>query len=114
MGVCETGLKVVNCWRRMLVADAGGSALVGDARDVYEPLQVNSAVLHGLILFGFPPRDSSSSASLHCHPLGSSTRKLRPTDENPSIRRELDGVHYGIQATDPMEIGLEVLRDRGH
>ncbi|KAG2719136.1 hypothetical protein I3843_03G246500 [Carya illinoinensis] len=30
------------------------------------------------------------------------------------FRRELDGVHYEIQATDPMEMDLEVLRDRAH
>ncbi|GLT74493.1 hypothetical protein SLA2020_462860 [Shorea laevis] len=30
------------------------------------------------------------------------------------LRRELDGVHYVIQATDPTEMDLEVLRDRAH
>ncbi|KAL5155172.1 Actin-depolymerizing factor [Glycine soja] len=30
------------------------------------------------------------------------------------FRRELDGVHYEIQATDPTEMDLEVLRDRAH
>ncbi|XP_072958488.1 actin-depolymerizing factor 11 [Typha angustifolia] len=30
------------------------------------------------------------------------------------FRRELDGVHYEIQATDPSELDLEVLRDRAH
>ncbi|GLU07715.1 hypothetical protein SLE2022_246630 [Rubroshorea leprosula] len=30
------------------------------------------------------------------------------------LRRELDGVHYEIQATDPTEMDLEVLRDRAH
>lgn len=28
------------------------------------------------------------------------------------FRRELDGVHYEIQATDPSEMDLDVLRDR--
>lgn len=30
------------------------------------------------------------------------------------FRRELDGVHYEIQATDPTEMDLEVIRDRAH
>ncbi|KAF7822024.1 actin-depolymerizing factor [Senna tora] len=28
------------------------------------------------------------------------------------LRREVDGVHYEIQATDPIEMDLQVLRDR--
>ncbi|MQL98238.1 hypothetical protein Taro_030946 [Colocasia esculenta] len=30
------------------------------------------------------------------------------------FRHELDGIHYEIQATDPTEMDLEVLRDRAH
>ncbi|OAY64954.1 actin-depolymerizing factor 11 [Ananas comosus] len=30
------------------------------------------------------------------------------------FRRELDGIHYEIQATDPSELDLDVLRDRAH
>ncbi|KAG1368447.1 actin-depolymerizing factor [Cocos nucifera] len=30
------------------------------------------------------------------------------------FRREMDGIHYEIQATDPTELDLEVLRDRAH
>ncbi|TQE13783.1 hypothetical protein C1H46_000790 [Malus baccata] len=30
------------------------------------------------------------------------------------FRRELDGIHYEIQATDPTEMDLEVLKDRAH
>ncbi|CAL9045923.1 unnamed protein product [Musa banksii] len=30
------------------------------------------------------------------------------------FRRELDGVHFEIQATDPSEMDLEILRDRAH
>ncbi|KAB5557559.1 hypothetical protein DKX38_008468 [Salix brachista] len=30
------------------------------------------------------------------------------------IRRELDGIHYEIQATDPTEMDLEVIRDRAN
>ncbi|XP_020576055.1 actin-depolymerizing factor 11-like isoform X2 [Phalaenopsis equestris] len=30
------------------------------------------------------------------------------------FRWELDGVHYEIQATEPKEMGIEVLRDRAH
>ncbi|XP_057957537.1 actin-depolymerizing factor-like isoform X1 [Malania oleifera] len=30
------------------------------------------------------------------------------------FRRELDGIHYEIQATDPTEMDLDVLRDRAH
>lgn len=30
------------------------------------------------------------------------------------FRREMDGIHYEIQATDPTELDLEVLRERAH
>ncbi|KAG5567427.1 hypothetical protein RHGRI_002840 [Rhododendron griersonianum] len=30
------------------------------------------------------------------------------------FKRELDGIHYEIQATDPTEMDLEVIRDRAH
>ncbi|KAG0467081.1 hypothetical protein HPP92_018661 [Vanilla planifolia] len=30
------------------------------------------------------------------------------------FRREMDGVHYEIQATDPTELDIEILRDRAH
>ncbi|KAG6471260.1 actin-depolymerizing factor 11 [Zingiber officinale] len=30
------------------------------------------------------------------------------------FRRELDGVHYELQATDPTELDLEILRERAH
>ncbi|KAL0911095.1 hypothetical protein M5K25_019208 [Dendrobium thyrsiflorum] len=30
------------------------------------------------------------------------------------FRQELDGVHYEIQATDPTEMDIEVIRDRAH
>ncbi|KAG8483236.1 hypothetical protein CXB51_022188 [Gossypium anomalum] len=30
------------------------------------------------------------------------------------FRRELDGIHYEIQATDPTEMDLEVIRERAH
>lgn len=30
------------------------------------------------------------------------------------FRREMDGVHYEIQATDPTEMDLEVLKDRAN
>ncbi|GMP88285.1 hypothetical protein CsSME_00040324 [Camellia sinensis var. sinensis] len=30
------------------------------------------------------------------------------------FRRELEGIHYEIQATDPTEMDLEVIQDRAH
>jgi cofilin len=30
------------------------------------------------------------------------------------FRRELDGVHYELQATDPTEVGLDIMRDRAN
>lgn len=30
------------------------------------------------------------------------------------FRRALEGIHYEIQATDPTEMDLEVIRDRAH
>jgi cofilin len=30
------------------------------------------------------------------------------------LKRELDGFHYEVQATDPAEIDIEVIRDRAN
>jgi cofilin len=30
------------------------------------------------------------------------------------FRRELDGVHYELQATDPSELDIDILRERAH
>lgn len=41
------------------------------------------------------------------------SKMLYATSKN-SFRRVLDGVHYEIQATDPTEMDLEVIKDRAH
>ncbi|EEF30847.1 actin-depolymerizing factor [Ricinus communis] len=46
-------------------------------------------------------------------PSGSHVRaKMLYATSKARIRRALEGVHYEIQATDPTEMDLEVLRDR--
>lgn len=41
------------------------------------------------------------------------SKMLYATSKN-SFKRVLDGVHYEIQATDPTEMDLEVIKDRAH
>ncbi|GAB2294438.1 hypothetical protein Dimus_028646 [Dionaea muscipula] len=46
-------------------------------------------------------------------PSGSRIRsKMLYATSKERFRRELDGIHYEIQATDPTELDLEVLRER--
>eukprot|EP00252_Welwitschia_mirabilis_P020811 TRINITY_DN5182_c0_g1_i1.p1 TRINITY_DN5182_c0_g1~~TRINITY_DN5182_c0_g1_i1.p1 ORF type:complete len:149 (-),score=38.02 TRINITY_DN5182_c0_g1_i1:237-683(-) len=40
--------------------------------------------------------------------------KMLYATSKDNIRKELDGVHYEIQATDPAEIDIEVIRDRAN
>ncbi|PIN07283.1 Actin depolymerizing factor [Handroanthus impetiginosus] len=40
--------------------------------------------------------------------------KMLYATSKESFKRELDGVHYDIQATDPTEMDLEVIRYRAH
>ncbi|KAL8523108.1 hypothetical protein ACS0TY_013180 [Phlomoides rotata] len=40
--------------------------------------------------------------------------KMLYATSKDSFRRALDGVHYEIQATDPTEMDLEVIRHRAH
>lgn len=40
--------------------------------------------------------------------------KMLYATSKDSLRRELDGVHYEIQATEPTEMDLKVIRDRAH
>ncbi|KAL2236428.1 UNVERIFIED_CONTAM: Actin-depolymerizing factor [Sesamum indicum] len=40
--------------------------------------------------------------------------KMLYATSKDSVKRALDGVHYEIQATDPTEMDLEVIRDRAH
>ncbi|MBA0587353.1 hypothetical protein Gorai_000485 [Gossypium raimondii] len=48
-------------------------------------------------------------------PSGSRIRsKMLYATSKDRFRRELEGIHYEIQATDPTEMDLEVIRERAH
>ncbi|KAM3248635.1 actin-depolymerizing factor-like isoform X2 [Capsicum annuum] len=52
---------------------------------------------------------------VHWSPTTSCIRaKIVYTTSKDAFKRELDGFHYEIQATDPTEVDLEVLKDRAH
>jgi cofilin len=40
--------------------------------------------------------------------------KMTYASSKDRFRRELDGIHYELQATDPTEVGLDVMRDRAN
>lgn len=63
--------------------------------------EISLLVIHCMILIRSPSTSRIRAKMLYA------TTKDR-------FRRELDGVHYEIQATDPTEMDLEVLRDRAH
>lgn len=44
---------------------------------------------------------------------GIRTKFLYATSKD-RFRKELDGVHYELQATDPTEVGIEILRERAN
>ena len=64
-------------------------------------IEISCLVIHWMILIRSPSSSRIRAKMLYA------TSKDR-------FRRELDGVHYEIQATDPTEMDLEVLRDRAH
>ncbi|OIT02265.1 PREDICTED: actin-depolymerizing factor-like [Nicotiana attenuata] len=52
---------------------------------------------------------------VHWSPATSRIRaKMLYATSKDAFRRELDGFHYEIQATDPTEVDLEVLKERAH
>ena len=63
--------------------------------------EISFLFIHSLLLIRSPSTSRIRAKMLYA------TTKER-------FRRELDGVHYEIQATDPTEMDLEVLRDRAH
>jgi hypothetical protein len=40
--------------------------------------------------------------------------KMTYASSKDRFRRELDGIHYELQATDPTEVGLDIMRDRAN
>jgi hypothetical protein len=55
---------------------------------------------------------------IHRYPRSPSTSRIRAkmlySTSKDRIKYELDGFHYEIQATDPSEVDIEVLRERAH
>ncbi|EXC01786.1 Actin-depolymerizing factor [Morus notabilis] len=93
-------------------------------KDVENPSELSSASLYFMPLDGsplpvyfFPPLIflTFPGVLLLRSPSVSRIRaKMLYATSKDKFRRELDGIHYEIQATDPTEMDLEVLRDRAH
>ncbi|XP_057519136.1 actin-depolymerizing factor-like [Amaranthus tricolor] len=68
--------------------------------------------------FDFVTSDNCQKSKIFFFAWAPSTSRIRAkmlyATSKENFKDELDGVHYEIQATDPSEVDLEVLKERAH
>ncbi|XP_021768843.1 actin-depolymerizing factor-like [Chenopodium quinoa] len=68
--------------------------------------------------YDFVTSDNCQKSKIFFFAWAPSTSRIRAkmlyATSKENFKHELDGVHYEIQATDPSEMDLEVLKDRAH
>ncbi|KAK1305040.1 hypothetical protein QJS10_CPA01g00730 [Acorus calamus] len=68
--------------------------------------------------FDFVTHENCQKSKIFFIAWSPSISRIRPkmlyATSKDRFRRELDGIHYEIQATDPSELDIEVLRDRAN
>lgn len=71
--------------------------------------------MHGLLYISlFHVLILASVFFIRCPAISKIRAKMLYAMSKHKFKRELDGVHYEIQATDPTEMDLEVIQDRVH
>ncbi|XP_054794505.1 actin-depolymerizing factor-like [Prosopis cineraria] len=101
--------------REVLVEKTGGPAETYD--DFTASLPENDC-RYAVYDFDFVTSENCRKSKIFFIAWSPSTARIRAkmlyATSKDRLRRELDGVHYEIQATDPSEMDLEVLRERAH
>ncbi|CAN6485311.1 unnamed protein product [Victoria cruziana] len=92
---------------------------VGDSAASYEELTASlpdDDCRYAVFDFDFVTVDNCRKSKIFFIAWSPSASKIRAkflyATSKQGLRRVLDGVHYELQATDPTEMGIEVIRDR--
>ncbi|KAJ6847491.1 actin-depolymerizing factor-like [Iris pallida] len=101
--------------KEVIVDKTGGTAESFD--DFMAALPENDC-RYAIYDFDFVTQENCQKSKIFFITWSPSISRIRPkmlyATSKDRFRRELDGVHYEIQATDPTELDIEVLRDRAH
>lgn len=107
--------KVDEKKREVVVEKTGGPA---ESYDDFAASLPENDCRYAVFDFDFVTSENCQKSKIFFIAWSPSTSRIRAkmlyATTKERFRRELDGVHYEIQATDPTEMDLEVLRDRAH
>ncbi|BBH10192.1 actin depolymerizing factor 6 [Prunus dulcis] len=107
--------KVDEKKREVVVEKIGGPA---ESYDDFAAALPENDCRYAVYDFDFVTSENCQKSKIFFIAWSPSTSRIRAkmlyATSKDRFRRELDGIHYEIQATDPSEMDLEVLRDRAH
>ncbi|KAK7267364.1 hypothetical protein RIF29_20034 [Crotalaria pallida] len=101
--------------REVVVEKTGGPA---ESYDDFAASLPENDCRYAVYDFDFVTSENCQKSKIFFIAWSPSTSRIRSkmlyATSKDRFRRELDGVHYEIQATDPTEMDLEVIRDRAN
>lgn len=107
--------KVDEKKREVVVEKIGGPA---ESYDDFVAALPENDCRYAVYDFDFVTSDNCQKSKIFFIAWSPSTSRIRAkmlyATSKDQFRRELDGIHYEIQATDPTEMDLEVIRERAH
>ncbi|KAM1032008.1 hypothetical protein ACFX2I_035635 [Malus domestica] len=107
--------KVDEKKREVVVEKIGGPA---ESYDDFVAALPDNDCRYAVYDFDFVTSENCQKSKIFFISWSPSTSRIRAkmlyATSKDRFRRELDGIHYEIQATDPTEMDLEVLKDRAH
>ncbi|KAJ8899341.1 hypothetical protein K2173_018315 [Erythroxylum novogranatense] len=105
--------KIDEKTKEVLVEKTGGPA---ESYEDFTSALPDSDCRYAVYDFDFVTSENCQKSKIFFISWSPSTSRIRAkmlyATSKDRLRRELDGVHYEIQATDPTEMDLEVLKDR--
>ncbi|KAI9180994.1 hypothetical protein LWI28_010049 [Acer negundo] len=107
--------KIEEKKKEVVVEKTGGPA---ESYDDFTASLPDNDCRYAVYDYDFVTSDNCQKSKIFFIAWSPSTSRIRSkmlyATSKDRIRRELDGIHYEIQATDPTEMDLEVLRDRAN
>eukprot|EP01018_Ginkgo_biloba_P012044 Gb_36582 [translate_table: standard] len=101
--------------KQVLVDKTGGSA---ESYDDFTASLPENDCRYAVFDFDFVTVDNCQKSKIFFIAWSPATSRIRAkmlyATSKDRLRRELDGVHYEVQATDPTEMDIEVIRDRAN
>ncbi|KAL6208754.1 hypothetical protein ACLB2K_019699 [Fragaria x ananassa] len=114
-GAADVIFKVDEKKREVVVEKIGGPA---ESYDDFVAALPENDCRFAVYDFDFVTSDNCQKSKIFFIAWSPSTSRIRAkmlyATSKDQFRRELDGIHYEIQATDPTEMDLEVIKERAH